>query len=234
MNINYEKDFKRFSRDYNVNSTYIDDYYNNLNTIHKNMSPYVFEEREMRGYNIDVYTRLMRDRLIIFSEDFRADNMSLMIAQYLYLCNLSDEPIKMYINSPGGNCIDGLGLIDTIYSCKPRFEPTIMGMGASMGSVLSTIKKLHPDDPEDIKSRRMLKHSRLMIHDIRGGTSGTYKDQVISLELSKELRDELFTILSNNSKFNKNEIEEMCNRDMWIKSDKALEYGFTDEIIKYA
>lgn len=231
--MNYNKQFTLFARDYGFNSVRTEEY---LKTqMPNNLTPYILEEREMNVTQMDVYSRLMKDRVLFFAEDVRDDNMSLLIAQYLFLNSLSDDPIKMYLSSPGGGVVAGLGLIDTILSLPSRFEPVIIGMGASMGSVLGSLKKLHKDDKSDTISRRMLKHSRLMIHDIRSGIApGTpHKDQLISIELSKELRSELFQILSNNSKFTPLEIEEMCDRDLWIKSDKALEYGFTDEIIQH-
>lgn len=175
----------------------------------------------------------MRDRILFFNQDVRDDNMGLLVAQTLYLANINDQPIKLYVNSPGGGVIAGMSLYDTFMSVAPRVEPTVMGMGASMGSILGTIKKLHKDDAPDTKTRSMLKHSRIMIHDIRGGTQGTYLDQEISLKLSSELRQELFKVLANHSGKTAKEVEKMGNRDCWLTADKALEHGFTDEIIPH-
>lgn len=238
--MNLQKDFTLFAKSNNVGGANVDNYFSKINSIGRynntpsNMTPYILEERNMNVTTLDVFSRLMRDRILFFNQDVRDDNMGLLVAQALYLANVSDAPIKLYLNSPGGGVIAGMSLYDTLMSLAPRIETTIMGMGASMGSILGTIKKLHKDDEHDLKTRFMLKHSRLMIHDIRGGTSGTYLDQEISLKLSAELRQELFQVLANHSGKTAKEIEKMGNRDCWLTAEKALAHGFIDEIISYA
>lgn len=201
------------------------------------VTPYIIEERQMNMTQIDIYSRLMANRIIFLNEAVRDENMGILCAQYMYLNTVSDKPIQVYINSPGGSVVSGLSLIDIIQTQECRYEPTIMGMGASMGSVIGSIKKLHKDDPKDTITRRMLKNSFFMIHDIRssgGGGTTVFKDAVIDLNFSAKLRQILFTQLSINSgKYTSEEIEKMCDRDMWLDSSESLLHGFTDEIIQY-
>lgn len=236
--MNIERDFKLFAKDYGVGGSTVDNYFSRVNSgklefKDENMTPYILEERQMNVTTLDVFSRLMKDRILFFNQDVRDDNMGLMVAQTLYLNDLSHEPIRLYLNSPGGGVIAGMSLYDTMMSIPPRVETTVMGMGASMGSILGTMKKLHNDDPKGTKTRRMLKHSRLMIHDIRGGNRGTYKDMEIDMKLSQELRGELFQVLANHSGKTVKKIEQLCDRDYWLTAENALKEGFIDEIISY-
>lgn len=188
-------------------------------------TPYILEERSMNVTQLDVFSRMMADRIIFLNEQVDDHSMGIINAQMLFLASLDDKKdIQLFLNSPGGGVIAGLSLYDTMQFISPDVATTTMGMAASMGSILAS---------SGAKGKRsMLKHSRFMIHDIRGGAGGTYEDMKRSLELSKELREELFQILADNSGNTFDEIKEWCDRDNWMKSNEAKAKGFVDIVIE--
>lgn len=226
----YGKKITKEARDFAVKGHGIsgnkyDSFVSHVNKTPQNMTPYILEERQMNVSQMDVYSRLMMDRIIFFNHYVSAETMGIITAQALFLDSVENKDIKLLINSGGGDVISGMGFYDTIMTINSDVETTIVGMAASMGAILAT---------SGTKGKRnMLKHSRLMIHDIRGGNEGTYEDQKISFELTKELRNELFNVLSFNSGQSVEEINKLCQRDYWMKHDKAIELGFMDKVIEY-
>lgn len=218
---NYGKDYEKFLKsETNVPRTMIDAHMQHQNLV----TPHILEERQMNVTQMDVFSRLMKDRIIFLHDSVSTDSMAVIKAQLLFLDSVNQNDIKIYIDSPGGGVIAGLSLYDVMNYVKSDIETVTMGMAASMGSIIAS---------SGTKGKRhILPHSRFMIHDIRGGAQGTYLDMQRSLDLSKELRDELFNILAQNSGQTVKYIEKNCDRDTWLKAEDAVKLGFVDTIIK--
>ena len=155
-----------------------------------NSVPCIIEERRNPAQTIDIYSRLVEDRIIYMGESFEDDSCNRIIAQLLYLDSLNNNPIRIYINSPGGSVIDGLAIIDTINFIKSPVYTICVGLAASMGAVLlSCGEKGH---------RIVLPHSRVMIHQVSGFTGGSLIDMKIDLEQTKRCEQDIYNILANN------------------------------------
>lgn len=185
--------------------------------------PYILEERRNHAQAIDIYSRLLEDRIIYMGEEFDEDSCNRIVAQLLYLDSLNHKPISIYINSPGGSVIDGLSIIDTINYIKSPVYTTCTGLAASMGAVLlSCGEKGH---------RSVLPHSRVMIHQPSNGMWGTYADLEIELEQTKRCKQDLYNILSQNLGKDYEEIETLCDRNNWFIGQEAVELGIVDKVL---
>lgn len=187
-------------------------------------SPYVVEERQMHITHLDVFSRLMMDRIVFLSGEVTDDAMDTIVAQLLFLDSLEEAPIYMYINSPGGSCYAGLELISVMRYIKSPVYTTVLGMAASMGAVIaSSGEKGH---------RKALPYSRIMIHQPSAGLQhATFKDTEIHLREMESVKKDLYEILAENSGRSIEEVEKLCDRDHWMKPHEAISLGFIDGIV---
>lgn len=216
------KDFRNFYKDRNpYGMTAFDDmikYQNNY------INPSIIEEREMHITQLDVFSRLMMDRQIYFGNEVSSDTCNITIAQLLYLDSVSNEDIMMYINSPGGSVIDGLGLIDTIGMIKSNVSTIGTGMAASMGSLLIASGTRG--------KRKALANSWVMLHQLSSGIKGKFKDILVEAEFCKRLTEKLYNHLSQRTGQPYDKIVEACeNGDNWLCAEQAKDFGLIDEVI---
>ena len=188
-----------------------------------NSVPFIIEERRNPAQTIDIYSRLVEDRIIYMGESFEDDSCNRIIAQLLYLDSLNNNPIRIYINSPGGSVIDGLAIIDTINFIKSPVYTICVGLAASMGAVLlSCGEKGH---------RIVLPHSRVMIHQVSGFTGGSLVDMKIDLEQTKRCEQDIYNILANNLDKPYDEIVTLCDRNNWFIGQEAIDLGIADKVL---
>ena len=188
-----------------------------------NSVPCIIEERRNPAQTIDIYSRLVEDRIIYMGESFEDDSCNRIIAQLLYLDSLNNNPIRIYINSPGGSVIDGLAIIDTINFIKSPVYTICVGLAASMGAVLlSCGEKGH---------RTVLPHSRVMIHQVSGFTGGSLVDMKIDLEQTKRCEQDIYNILANNLDKPYDEIVTLCDRNNWFIGQEAIDLGIADKVL---
>ena len=187
------------------------------------LSPTILEEREMNVTQIDVFSRLMADRIIFFGDEVNPDTANIVVSQLLYLTSVDPESdITMYVNSPGGNVYDGLGIIDTMMFIKPCVATTCTALAASMGSIILACGARG--------KRSILPHARVMIHQPLGGIHGQASDIEITAREINTLKHELYEILANRSGQPIERIEADSDRDHWLTAEQAKEYGLVDNI----
>ena len=188
------------------------------------INPTIIEERKLNVASMDVFSRLMMDRIIFLGVPIDDDVANIIQAQLLFLAsNDSTRDISLYINTPGGQVSSGLGIYDTMQIIEPEVATICTGMAASMGSVL-----LCAGAPG---RRSALKHSRIMIHQPIGGASGQASDILIAAQEIEKIRKELYSILSEHTGQPVERIYADGDRDFWMNSQEALEYGMIDEIL---
>ena len=187
-------------------------------------TPNVIEERSMNIVGIDVFSRLMMDRIIFMGVPVNDYVANVIQAQLLFLESTDPKrDVQMFINSPGGSVIAGLGIYDTMQYISPDVGTICTGMAASMGAVLLAA---------GTKGKRTcLKHSRVMIHQPLGGMQGQVSDMEISYHLIKEMQKELYDILSEHTGQPYEKIDKDCDRDNWMRAPQAKEYGLIDEVL---
>jgi ATP-dependent Clp protease protease subunit len=187
-------------------------------------TPTVIEERQMNIVGMDVFSRLMMDRIIFMGVPVNDYVANVIQAQLLFLESVDPKrDIQMFINSPGGSVIAGLGIYDTMQYVSPDVGTICTGMAASMGAVLLAA---------GTKGKRTcLYHSRVMIHQPLGGMQGQVSDMEISYRLIKDMQKELYDILSYHTGQPYETIEKDCDRDNWMKAPEAKKYGLIDEVL---
>ena len=197
----------------------MEDYIKNI------FSPNIVEERQLNVTVIDVYSRLMMDRVIFLSGEVNGDKMDTIVAQMLFLESINHEPINLFINSGGGECYSGLELVSVMRYIKSPVYTTVLGLAASMGAVIaSNGEKVH---------RKALPYSRFMVHQPSSGVGySTFRDQQIHLREMESLKQDLYEVLSQNSGQPVEEIERLCDRDNWMKPQEAIRLGFLDEVVE--
>ena len=216
------QDFKKFLlSEHNVSSLTMDYY---QKQVESSLTPYILEEREMRATQIDIFSRLMRDR-ILWVAGVVNDNMSTIVqAQLMYLDSVDNSTITMHIDSPGGSVKSGLSMVDVMHYIKSDIATINTGIAASMGSVLLGA---------GTKGKRSsLRFSRTMLHQSSGGAVGNIQDAEITMKEWKKLNDILFTLLGEFCDKPAKQVMKDASRDLWLSSDEALNYGIIDEIIK--
>ncbi len=187
-------------------------------------TPQVIEERQMNVVGMDVFSRLMMDRIIFLGVPINDYVANVIQAQLLFLESADpNRDVQMFINSPGGSVIAGLGIYDTMQYIAPEVSTICTGLAASMGAVLLAAGEKG--------KRTALQHSRIMIHQPMGGMQGQVSDMEISYNLIKDLQKELYDILSKHTGKPYAEIEKDSDRDNWMKAEVALKYGLVDEVI---
>ncbi len=215
------KDFRKFAFDKtNVRPSVLDD---TIKKTENSIMPFILEERKMNVTQMDVFSRLLFDRIIYFSGVVDDESCNTVIAQLLYLSSTENRDINIYINSPGGSVVDGLGVIDTINFIPCDITTTCVGMAASMGAVLLSC---------GAKGKRLvLPHSRVMIHQVSSGMQGVSKDLEIELEQTLRCKKDVYEILANNTGKSYEQIEKDCDRNFWLVGKEAVDYGLADKVL---
>jgi len=189
------------------------------------MTPNIIEERQMNAVAMDVFSRLMMDRIIFLGTGINDQVANIIQAQLLFLESTdASKDIQIYINSPGGSVYAGLGIYDTMQFIKPDVATINTGIAASMGAVLLCAGA-------DGK-RSGLPHSRVMIHQPMGGAQGQADDIQITAKQIVMLKEELYNIISKHSGKSYDEVYDDGDRDFWMNASEALDYGMIDEILK--
>ncbi len=187
-------------------------------------TPQVIEERQMNIVGMDVFSRLMMDRIIFMGVPVNDYVANVVQAQMLFLESTDPKrDIQMFINSPGGSVIAGLGMYDTMQYVAPDVATICTGLAASMGAVLLAAGEKG--------KRSCLSHSRVMIHQPSGGMQGQFSDMEITYELIKELKGELYQILADHTGQKYDKIEKDSDRDNWMTAKDAKKYGLVDEVL---
>ena len=221
--MDFGKEFEKFAiKDQGINSNY----YNKIisSMYPTNLTPNIIEERQMNVLAMDVFSRLMMDRIIFLGTGINDQVANIIQAQLLFLESTdASKDIQIYINSPGGSVYAGLGIYDTMQLIKPDVATICTGMAASMGAVLLCAGE---------KGKRSgLTHSRVMIHQPLGGAQGQASDIEITAREILTLKEELYKIISKHSGQDYDKVYNDSDRDYWMKADKALEYGMIDEVL---
>ncbi|MEO6843521.1 MAG: ATP-dependent Clp protease proteolytic subunit [Ginsengibacter sp.] len=189
-----------------------------------NLTPNIIEERPMNVAVMDVYSRLMMDRIIFLGYPVNDEVANIIIAQLLFLESTDrTRDVQLYINSPGGGVYAGLGLYDTMQFVNPDIATICTGIAASMSAVLMAAGA-HG-------KRSALKHSRIMMHQPSAGAAGQASDVAITVNEVRKLKHELYEILSTHTGQTMEKVAKDSNRDFWMTADEAKEYGLVDEVL---
>lgn len=219
------KEFKKFAvHSQGINSAHIDKYMEtSVPNIHS-FTPQVIEERQMNIVGMDVFSRLMMDRIIFLGVPINDYVANVVQAQLLFLQSTDPKrDVQMYVNSPGGSVIAGLGMYDTMQYVSPDVGTICTGLAASMGAVLLAA---------GAKGKRsILPHARAMIHQPMGGMQGQVSDMEINYNLIKQLQKNLYDILSYHTGQDYETIEKDSDRDNWMIAEEAKAYGLVDEVL---
>ena len=212
------KDFRKFaSHGHGLSNDYIDRHFSN-------MTQYVIEERDRPFRAIDVFTRLMADRIIFLGMPIDDYVANIIVAQLLFLeSNDREKDITMYINTPGGSIYAGLGIYDTMRYVNPNVNTICTGLAASMGAILLCAGQKG--------NRSMLPHARVMIHQPIGGVQGQASDIEITAKEIQYLKKEICNIIVEHTGQNYKKVWKDSDRDFWMSSEEALNYGIIDKIL---
>ncbi|MCO5230247.1 MAG: ATP-dependent Clp endopeptidase proteolytic subunit ClpP [Chitinophagales bacterium] len=220
--MDFGKEFRKFAvKEKGLSGLGVDQYLQHTIT---SMTPNIIEERPMNIAALDVFSRLMMDRIIFLGTGIDDYVANIITAQLLFLDSVdSKRDIQIYVNSPGGGVYAGLGIYDTMQYVNPDVATICTGMAASMGAVLLCA---------GAKGKRSaLKHSRVMIHQPLGGAQGQASDMEITLKEMLKLKKELYDIIANHSGQPFEKVEADSDRDYWMTSTEAKEYGMIDEVL---
>lgn len=212
-------EFRKFAtKHHGINSIHLDSY------IQSSMTPYIIEERQLNVAQMDVFSRLMMDRIIFLGTAIDDTVANIVTAQLLFLESMDPaKDIMIYMNTPGGAVYAGLGIYDTMQYIKPDIATICTGMAASMGAVLLCA---------GTKGKRSaLKHSRVMIHQPLGGAQGQASDIEITAREIKKIKNELYQIISDHSGNSFDTVWKDGDRDYWMIAEEALKYGMIDEVL---
>lgn len=216
--MDYGKEFKDFAtKKQGISSMHLD-------KIISSVTPYIIEERQMNMTQMDVFSRLMMDRIIFLGSGIDDYVANVIQAQLLFLESVdANKDISIYINSPGGGVYAGLGIYDTMQFIKPEINTICTGMAASMGAVLMCAGQKG--------KRSALPHSRIMIHQPLGGAQGQASDIEITAREILKLKEELYEILAKHTGQTIKKIHHDSDRDYWMTAAEAKKYGMIDEIL---
>ena len=215
-------DFRQFAtRHLGMNGMALDDV---LRAQSKYMNPYILEERQLNVTQMDVFSRLMMDRVIFLGTEIDDYTANTLQAQLLYLDSVDPgKNISIYINSPGGSVTAGLGIYDTMQFVSSEVETICTGMAASMGAVLLVAGAEG--------KRSALPHSRVMIHQPLGGVQGQASDIEIEAREIQKFKKELYTIISNHAHTPFDKVWADSDRNYWMTAEEAKEYGMIDNVL---
>lgn len=214
------QDFKKFINSHNINSLYCHDYFKKIKS--KSSSTGLIESN---GLPIDVFSKLLEDRIIFLTEEIDSDICNLVKAQMLYLQMDSDDDISIYIDSPGGSVYSGMGLLDVMDFVKPDIETVNIGLAASMAAVILCSGSKG--------KRKALKRSRTMIHQplVMGGWMQQASDVEIEAREMNSIKKELYEIISDRTGQTYDRVYKDGDRDYWMSATDAKKYGMIDEIV---
>ena len=213
-------DFLKFAVDKGMNSMHVE---KTMNASASYISPSILEERQLNVTQMDVFSRLMMDRIIFLGTEVNDYTANVIQAQLLYLDSVdSERDINIYLNTPGGSVYAGLGIYDTMQFIGSKVATICTGMAASMGAVLLVAGEKG--------MRAALPHSRVMIHQPLGGIQGQASDIEITAREILKLKDELYQIISDHSGQTVEKIRQDADRDYWMTAKEALEYGMIDKV----
>mgnify|MGYP001173057544 CR=1 FL=1 len=221
--MNYSKEFEKYAtKEKGISSLHLSEF----KSVYGNyISPTIIEERQMNIASMDVFSRLMMDRIIFLGVPINDYVANIIQAQLLFLESVdAKKDILIYLNSPGGSVYAGLGIYDTMQYINPDVSTICTGMAASMGAVLLCA---------GAKSKRSaLKHSRVMIHQPLGGAQGQASDIEITANEIKKLKNELYDIIAQHSGQDFDKVWSDSDRDYWMTAEEAKEYGMIDEVLE--
>ena len=217
------RDFEKFAKDRTgISSMALHDVVSMQNQY---LNPYILEERQLNVTQMDVFSRLMMDRIIFMGTEIDDYTANTLQAQLLYLDSTDPgKDISIYVNSPGGSVYAGLGIYDTMQFINSPVATICTGMAASMAAVLLVAGAEG--------KRSALKHSRVMIHQPMGGAKGQASDIEITAREIQKLKQELYTIISDHSHTPYDKVWADSDRDYWMTAQEALEYGMIDQILE--
>ncbi|ANI88285.1 ATP-dependent Clp protease proteolytic subunit [Arachidicoccus ginsenosidimutans] len=216
-----EKEFEQYAvKHRGISSNTMFQYKNNFT----NLTPYIIEERPMNVASMDVFSRLMMDRIIFLGEGINDYVANIVTAQLLFLDSVDrNRDIQMYINSPGGSVYAGLGIYDTMQFVSPDVSTICTGIAASMAAVLMAA---------GVKGKRSaLKHSRIMIHQPSGAIGGQASDIQITAREIRKIKNELDNIIAEHSGKDAAQVAIDRDRDFWMTAQEAKDYGLIDEVL---
>jgi ATP-dependent Clp protease protease subunit len=220
--MNTGKEFEKYAiKHKGISSNTLDGYIKHNIT---NLTPNIIEERPMNVAVMDVYSRLMMDRIIFLGHPINDEVANIITAQLLFLESTDrTRDVQLYINSPGGGVYAGLGLYDTMQFVTPDIATICTGIAASMAAVLMSAGSAG--------KRSALKHSRIMMHQPSAGAAGQASDVEITVNEVRKIKQELYDILSNHTGQTVEKIAKDSNRDYWMTSEEAKNYGLIDEVL---
>lgn len=220
-------EFRKYAiKHHRIGSQHVDSFISRANVnLPTNLTPYIIEERQMNVAQMDVFSRLMMDRIIFLGDPINDQVANIVQAQLLFLQSTdAQRDIQIYINSPGGSVYAGLGIYDTMQYIQPEVATICTGMAASMGAVLLVA---------GAKGKRAaLKHARVMIHQPSGGAQGVAADMEINLREMMKVKEELYKIISKHSGQSYEWVEKSSDRDYWMRAFEAKEFGMIDEVLE--
>ncbi|MCQ2299162.1 MAG: ATP-dependent Clp endopeptidase proteolytic subunit ClpP [Bacteroidales bacterium] len=221
-------EFEKFATKHcGISSTTFQKYTSAINSklgIQSSLTPYIVEERQLNVAQMDVFSRLMMDRIIFLGTAIDDYTSNVIQAQLLFLESVdSEKDIQIYLNSPGGSVYAGLGIYDTMQYIQPRVATICTGLAASMASVLLCAGEKG--------MRCALPHSRVMIHQPMGGAEGQATDMEITVREIQKLKKELYEIIANHSGKDFESVWKDADRDYWMTAEEAKAYGMVDEVL---
>ncbi len=220
--MDFGKEFEKYAvKDQGISSAALHNYRTQFPT---NLTPYIIEERPLNVASMDVFSRLMMDRIIFLGEPINDYVANIVTAQLLFLDSTDrSRDIQMYINSPGGGVYAGFGIYDTMQFVTPDVATICTGIAASMGAVLMCA---------GVKGKRSaLRHSRIMLHQPSAGAGGQASDILIVVNEVKKMKTELYEVISYHSGQPVEKVAQDSNRDHWLSAQEAKEYGLVDEVL---
>lgn len=224
-----ENEFRKYAiKHHGISSNAFDSYARHMSMQQPTaLTPYIIEERPLNVASMDVFSRLMMDRIIFLGEPIDDYVANIITAQLLFLESTDrTRDIQMYINSPGGSVYAGLGVYDTMQLVNPEIATICTGMAASMAAVLMCA---------GTKGKRTaLEHSRIMLHQPSSAIGGQATDIEITVKEIKRVKDNLYSIIARHSGNEKEKVAIDCDRDFWLLAEEAKAYGIIDEVLSNA
>jgi len=224
MNID-RNEFRKYAlKHHRIGSQHVDGYLGRSVNIPTAMTPYITEERQLNVAQMDVFSRLMMDRIIFLGQEVNDNIANIIQAQLLFLQSTdAKKDIQMYINSPGGSVYAGFGIYDTMQLVSPDVCTICTGMALSMGAVLLCAGAAN--------KRAALTHSRVMLHQPLGGVQGPASDIEITANQVLKIKKELYHVIAKHSGQDYQHVHDVSDRDYWLTAQEAKEFGIIDEIL---
>lgn len=222
-----QNEFRKYAiKHQGISSNTFDNYTKYVSTaIPTNLTPYILEERPMHAQTLDVFSRLMMDRIIFMGEPVNDYVANIVTAQLLFLESADrNRDIQMYLNSPGGSVYAGLGIYDTMQIVNPDIATICTGIAASMAAVL-----MCAGTPG---KRTALQHSRIMLHQPSSAIGGQATDIAITVREIQRVKDNLYSIITEHTGQPYEKVAKDCERDYWMLAEEAKAYGIVDEVLQ--